>query len=464
MRNISLFSLFTIVTIVIAFATLTTCGQKIETTKVSFSFRNVGVSERVGSALTAPAAQNGGIIIFGHSEDKRQTFSITLGSESEVKSQLLDNGSWVFEAMGWEGGSAAGVDVATSYNKLEGAARCSKETSTQLTGGNIAVTLLINKANCTAPKFGGSEFFDLALDVNSFRPLKIVNCAATTVFTDNVTSNDTCSSGKYLSVQVMIPRMDLFTEEQMAEYEQSWPPFIHKDFISECYTFSSGTADTNIRVPVGVAHGDLSFAPMIFPYTDAICGGDKVFDDRPYEIAKGHSVDDWSDEGFDNIFVRSDANSSHNVAFIVDRPNVLDGTVTINCDAPPTDYGSIDGAYIECRKRAGKMTTSLSVSNISPIATNNIFIFKTADVVDTVGRYVKIQITTAKTGISFVYEIFNGSTLVSEGSSSNNISLYNTYYDFDTQPPGFQNVDLAWDIGFISLIFKINVNTSYEKF
>ncbi len=325
-RSPSLSTLTFVVIISLTLLITFSCGQKTKQTIVNFSFKNVISRQTNKEAIEL----SGGIMIVGHSEEKQQSFSLVLGNANETSSITLANGNWNFEAIGWTGNSVG--------HKMEGVARCSTEISTQLNGGNTTIELVINQNNCNNSRFGDLNFFDTTL--NTFKPLKIVSCGFNTI-TETVTDTSSCRPGKYSSAQVIIPRMDLFYEGEMDQYQQAWPPFIHKDFISICYTLNNGSASSDIRIPVGTSANDLGFSPMIFPYETDNCDSGIIFNDRPYEIQKGHSLASWSIEGSDNIFVRGSAGSDVNVAFIMEREStqtdIPSNTATITGDSSVFD-------------------------------------------------------------------------------------------------------------------------------
>ncbi|HLE12561.1 MAG: hypothetical protein A2504_03760 [Bdellovibrionales bacterium RIFOXYD12_FULL_39_22] len=397
------------------------CGQNPpDKTKVTFNLQNLLGNRTRGGTI----AQNGGVMIVGYSIEKAQTFSLALTNDTEESSAVLDNGSWIFAAMGWADGN---ID-----NRMNGVARCSTEVPMMLTGANTIVSLTINTTNCKSSRFGGTEFIDST--TGSFKPLKVVACAANGV-TETVTAWGECSalSEDYLSFKVMMPTMDLFYEGDMDQYVNEWPPFIHRDFTSQCYSFDAASkmAITDVRIPMGTSIDTLNFYPMILPFKTTDCDGGAIFDDRPYEIPRGHSTADWTDES-ENIFVRSDASSPYSVAFIMDRNYGEEQSCTLN-DVTVT-YDSINSQYIQ-----GKLF-SMCPSFDNALVTGDVFIFNT-----TADNYSKMYIESVGSSLKLKYTTYSKTTgaIVNTGTSGTSIYLnYGSQFVYDLDTPTFSGGSL----------------------
>ena len=399
------------------------CSKSPTKTEVRFSFKNIVSNGTVDASL------NAGIMIIGHSEQAEQEFSIAINPNDNATHTIpLNNGQWEFDAIAW-----SSTDESTSVNLMEGDTRCGNNVSMQLNGGAAIIDFKMTKKNCEDSRFGDTKFYDGTN--KNFKPLKIVSCESGTY--TNVTTSTSCNAGKYQSVQVMLPKIDLIYKgewlpyENAAEDDKEWPHFINKDFISKCYVLdTNGESTTDIRVPVGNKNKDIGsgFYPMILPHKSTDCGGNAIFDDKPYAIPEGHVSN--SSESKEGIFIKSAAGYNYNVAFIMDEQDDT-GTSTGSCDlssstSDSTPYINIDYDYIS--GQIGNMCNSYE----GQILVGDVFIFKT-----TSGNYTKMHVEAAdSSNFKFRYETYSSqSGTINTNTIGSLIDIdYGSefLYDFDT--------------------------------
>lgn len=125
--------------------TLASCGSKPSSSlNTSFVFT---------SGLSALDSQSGGIVLYGKNKnDPSDAFAFVVGRDGDKLE--LTNGTWEFMAVSWNGYNSA---LGTYGNKMEGEVRCSRIANKELSGGDIELTIVLDKDTCRDSAFGLSD-------------------------------------------------------------------------------------------------------------------------------------------------------------------------------------------------------------------------------------------------------------------------------------------------------------------
>ena len=258
------------------------CSKKLEPPKTEVMI----VSNMIGSGALA---QNGGIIIMGHSVTAQEVFIFNPKANLDKVWSLKNAPDWTFVAVGWSGDGS-------TLQRMKGAARCSGKVIKELNGIPTTIRLVLDKTKCSAPFYGPNGYWNLTH--KNFNSLTVHTCKEKPQTASEVeTGCDTFTErGSLKSFRFIVPTMSSpisFTAIDNFDLDDKWPSVISRAFHSKCFVFdtTSNGLETNIHIPVDMSLGDhdMGFYSMIVAFENTTCdpGTDNKFEvyDIDYEGA-----------------------------------------------------------------------------------------------------------------------------------------------------------------------------------
>ncbi len=216
---------------------LTSCGRGKGTTKT-----NILVLGAIGSA-------DGGLIVYGQNSNTDQYFAYRHTNASEDKVLELENGSWNFRAIAWEGPNAFG-----------GAPKCARLSNKELNGEEVTIDFELTNDQCHP---GGLQSYDL----------RFATCSSLDIFTPVSSIAVNCHlRGQAKSYRILLPTQNI---------EIGGGIDFSQGMSSDCLNDGTpGNADpihqTNINIPAALLDGRELLLPItIEAFSLANCAGEK---------------------------------------------------------------------------------------------------------------------------------------------------------------------------------------------
>ncbi len=216
---------------------LSSCGGGKGTTKT-----NILVLGAIGNA-------DGGLIVYGQNSNTDQYFAYRQTNASEDKVLELENGSWSFRAIAWEGPNAFG-----------GAPKCAKVSNKELNGGEVTIDFELTDDQCHP---GGLQSYDL----------RFATCSSLDIFTPSSSIASNCHlRGQAKSYRILLPTQNI---------EVGGGVDFSQGMSSACINDGTpGNADpihqTNINIPAALLDGREVLLPItIEAFSLANCAGEK---------------------------------------------------------------------------------------------------------------------------------------------------------------------------------------------
>ncbi|WP_408097102.1 hypothetical protein ACJVC5_18885 [Peredibacter sp. HCB2-198] len=161
------------------------------------------------------AISGGGLIIWGQSETGK-SFAHRLQDADEIKLSL-ENGTWTFYAMAWDGSlEYSGTSNPSNSTPFGGVARCGKSSPTILGGEPTAIDLSITNPNCMDSIFAGTP----GMNGNKLPSIKMQFCsnlASISGNTDICSDNSTVANRKSFKAPIGSYRFKALAENGAIE-------------------------------------------------------------------------------------------------------------------------------------------------------------------------------------------------------------------------------------------------------
>jgi hypothetical protein len=310
---------FLIIIFIFSLPTLMSCGKSASKTDAKIYLTNNFIV----------SGQAGGVLLFG----EHKTLPIEFTTEvSTSQSITLENGTWNFHAISWEGPSS-----------FEGTSRCASSGAVEISPSNAAVSLSLSAANClTPPDLTASRIFgDLFQSSlpDQFKSLTIHTCdevdGAGTGCAASATNPITGSFEVVLTLDPIIPTS---------------PP----ELTGDCETLSLVTTGEYSRATSGTFPGSTSLpmitTPKIVLHTSTDCT-----DANPIYYDFYNGIDSHEDQENGNATLISDIDTSNadvNHLYIqhnVSTTNSVDGLIIVgdNLPASVADYTPITSVDVD---------------------------------------------------------------------------------------------------------------------
>lgn len=184
----------------------------------------------------ASATFTGNLIVFGRNTDGHSFIREVSSSDSKISLEL-ENGTWSFGSIGWDGSSS----------NFENTSYCDSLDSIKLDGDEVPIDLNVTTAKCSLPFYGGQT------DVNGFKPLKFTSCLGIKYYllnqgSDAAPGNLICNgTDDILNGGAKSARISIISGEFISgEVSQSYG-----DISSQCFSFSDSQSITDLRLPFG---------------------------------------------------------------------------------------------------------------------------------------------------------------------------------------------------------------------
>ncbi|MBF0298604.1 MAG: hypothetical protein HQK51_07790 [Oligoflexia bacterium] len=239
--------LFLIISVVLSLAFLFSCGKENSTDN---DYSKVSFYSSSSSYLSSSSAQKkdlkalkafhpsfpGGLAIWGEGGNLGETFSLLFNDQSNQESIILNNGEWVFPAVGWTAASLLGnVFCGVGQQFLQG-----KDT---------AVRIDISTQKCADSNFAPPEY--LSPNDGQFKPLRIITCKNISSVSANGNCNGT-NKGASASYKIQVPGYPVFKTNSIS---MPYTPVIESLCINatSITTLDSTTSDTStlVKIPIG---------------------------------------------------------------------------------------------------------------------------------------------------------------------------------------------------------------------
>lgn len=223
-------------------------------TKIVFTMLLIGLSAcapkksseaRLSVTLSGITSQlPGGLMIYARNETGAISFARRVTGTS--LSLELENGSWSFSAIGWDG-----------TQPLTGVVRCATATA-KLAGDPVSIPLSLTKSNCEAPSFNAGGYFDAPM--TNVQPLRVFTCS--TLSGLSAAADCGGQEGLATSMRIVMPQLNGALNS----------PTQTGGIVSSCVPIgSAGEFAQSLRIPVGGA--DSLLPTQVITYVGASCSG-----------------------------------------------------------------------------------------------------------------------------------------------------------------------------------------------
>ena len=185
-------------------------------------------------AATAGTTLNG-VYIWGLNKTFGLTFAHHIVGDGRDLEFPLKPGVWNFRVVAWSG---AGLPM------FEGTTRCGNSPDISFQSGDVDVPIHINSDCSNHPRISDPDFIETNGNGNQLKTMRLVSCRSLVLVSDNSSVCDNAYLGDTKSFRVILPSYSPRPDMEIG-------PFAPESLRSDCQNTTNGSADTNLRIPVG---------------------------------------------------------------------------------------------------------------------------------------------------------------------------------------------------------------------